>query len=135
MTSLMLLAWYSATLISSLAVDRWNLHFRDLQELLHNGSYKLGVVCNTSTFNTFDVCSRYTSDYWLLQLYNLQLNGIRITRFNFRISGLCLAECIYVCMYVCMYVCVYVYMYVYMYVHCRPVKNGTHSISECSETH
>jgi hypothetical protein len=55
MTSLVILAGYSASLISSLAVDRRNLPFRDLQGLLHDGSYKLGVVGNTSTFNIFDV--------------------------------------------------------------------------------
>jgi len=66
MTSLMLLAGYSASLISSLAVERRHLPFRDLQGpqgLLHDGSYKLGVAGITSTFNIFYVCSRYTSDY------------------------------------------------------------------------
>jgi hypothetical protein len=57
MTSLVILAGYSASLISSLAVERRNLPFRDLQGLLYDGSYKLGVVGNTSTFNKFDVRS------------------------------------------------------------------------------
>jgi hypothetical protein len=60
--SLVLLAGYSASLISSIAADRRHLPFRDLQGLLNDGSYKLGVVGNSSTFNIFDVCSRYTSD-------------------------------------------------------------------------
>jgi hypothetical protein len=55
MMSLVLLAGYSASLISSLAVDRRHLPFRDLQGILRDGSYKLGVVGNTSTFNIFDV--------------------------------------------------------------------------------
>jgi hypothetical protein len=55
MTSLVLLSGYSASLISSLAVDRRHLPFRDLQGILRDGSYKLGVVGNTSTFNIFDV--------------------------------------------------------------------------------
>jgi hypothetical protein len=54
-TSLVLLAGYSASLTSSLAVERRELPFRDLQGLLHDGSYKLGVVKNTATFNIFDV--------------------------------------------------------------------------------
>jgi len=49
------MAGYSASLISSLAVDRPYLPFKDLQGLLHDGSYKLGVVSNTSIFNIFDV--------------------------------------------------------------------------------
>jgi hypothetical protein len=55
MTSLVLMAGYSASLISSLAVDRRHLPFRDLQGLLYDGSYRLGVVANTSTFNILDV--------------------------------------------------------------------------------
>jgi hypothetical protein len=54
-TSLVLLAAYSAFLISSLAVEPRDLPFRDLQGLLYDGSYKLGVVDNTSTINIFDV--------------------------------------------------------------------------------
>jgi hypothetical protein len=54
-TSMVLLAAYSAFLISSLAVQPRDLPFRDLQGLLRDGSYKLGVVDNTSTINIFDV--------------------------------------------------------------------------------
>jgi len=118
MTSLVFLAAYSASLISSLAVDRRHLPFTDLQGLLRDGSYKLGVVGNTSNFNMFDVWSRYTSHYWLIQLHNLKLNGIRSTRHNIRISALCPTQYMYiwyVCiydMYVRMYVCMYIRMYV-----------------------
>jgi hypothetical protein len=55
MTSLVILAGYSASLISSLAVERQHLPFRDLQGLLHDGSYKLGVVGSTSTIDIFKV--------------------------------------------------------------------------------
>jgi hypothetical protein len=55
MTSLVILAGYSASLTSSLAVERRSLPFRDLQGLLYEGSYKLGVVGNTTYFNIFDV--------------------------------------------------------------------------------
>jgi len=55
MTSLVLMAGYSASLISSLAVDRPHLPFVDLQGLILDGSYKLGVVSNTSYLNIFDV--------------------------------------------------------------------------------
>ena len=55
MMSLVLLAAYSAFLISSLAVQPRNLPFRDLQGLVREGSYKLGVVDGTSTINILDV--------------------------------------------------------------------------------
>jgi hypothetical protein len=55
MTPLVILAGYSASLISSLAVERRNLPFRDLQGLLYDGSYKLGVVDKTSTIDIFKV--------------------------------------------------------------------------------
>jgi hypothetical protein len=55
MTSLVLLAAYSAFLISSLAVQQRDLPFRDLQGLLDDDSYKLGVVPHSSDFNMFDV--------------------------------------------------------------------------------
>jgi hypothetical protein len=54
-TSVVLMAAYSAFLISSLAVQHRELPFRDLQGLVHEGSYKLGVVDNTSTINILDV--------------------------------------------------------------------------------
>jgi hypothetical protein len=54
-TSLVLLAGYSGFLISSLAVQPQNLPFTDLKGLLYDGSYKLGIVQNTSTSNIFDV--------------------------------------------------------------------------------
>ena len=61
------MAAYSAFLISSLAVQHRDLTFRDLQGLLHDGSYKLGVLRNSSTFNMFDVCGRkyLWSDYFV----------------------------------------------------------------------
>jgi len=56
MTSLVLMAAYSAFLISSLAVQHQHLPFRDLQGLLSDGSYKLGALRNSYRFNIFDVC-------------------------------------------------------------------------------
>ena len=55
MTSLVLLAAYSAFLISSLAVEPRDLPFRDLQGLVYDGSYKLGVVDKTSYMDIFKV--------------------------------------------------------------------------------
>jgi hypothetical protein len=55
MTSLVLMAAYSAFVISSLAVQRHHLPFRDLQGLLGDGSYRLGVVRNSSKLNYFQV--------------------------------------------------------------------------------
>jgi len=58
MTSLVLMAAYSAFLISSLAVQHHNLPFRDLQGLLQDGSYRLGVLRDSYEFNIFEVCGR-----------------------------------------------------------------------------
>jgi hypothetical protein len=77
MTSLVILAGYSASLISSLAVERRHLPFRDLQGLLYDGSYKLGVQDKTSYMDIFKVGSRHASDYWLYQMFILQGNGIK----------------------------------------------------------
>jgi hypothetical protein len=55
MTSLVLMAAYSAFLISSLAVQHQHLPFRDFQGLLHDGSYKLGVVRDSYAYNIFNV--------------------------------------------------------------------------------
>jgi hypothetical protein len=55
MTAMVVMAAYSAFLISSLAVQQRDLPFRDLQGLLNHGSYKLGVLANASDFNRFSV--------------------------------------------------------------------------------
>jgi hypothetical protein len=55
MTSLVILAGYSVSVISSLAVERRYLPFRDLQGLLDGGSYKLGVMGNSSYIDIFHV--------------------------------------------------------------------------------
>jgi len=49
------MAAYSAFLISSLAVQHQHLPFRDLQGLLHDGSYRLGVLKNSYEINMFEV--------------------------------------------------------------------------------
>jgi hypothetical protein len=56
MTSLVVLAAYSAFLTSSLAVENRDLPFRDIQGLLDDGSYRMGIVPNTSQFDKFNVC-------------------------------------------------------------------------------
>jgi hypothetical protein len=48
-------AGYSASLISNLAVQPRVLPFRDLQGLLSDGSYRLGVLQNAAATNIFDV--------------------------------------------------------------------------------
>jgi hypothetical protein len=58
MTSLVLMAAYSAFLISSLAVQRQDLPFRELQGLLQDGSYRLGALRNGYGFNIFEVSGR-----------------------------------------------------------------------------
>jgi hypothetical protein len=52
---MVLMAGYSAFLISSLAVQTRDLPFRNLQDLLRDGSYKLGVLQKSSYTNMFDV--------------------------------------------------------------------------------
>ena len=55
MTSLIVMAAYSAFLTSSLAVQHTDLPFRDFQGLLNDGSYRLGVIPSTSQFNKLNV--------------------------------------------------------------------------------
>jgi hypothetical protein len=55
MTSLVLMAAYLAILISSMAVQHQHVPFRELQGLLYDGSYRLGVMRNTSYFNMFNI--------------------------------------------------------------------------------
>jgi hypothetical protein len=54
-TSRVLMAAYSAFLTSSLAVQHQHLPFRDLQGLLDDGSYRLGVMRDGTHFNIFSV--------------------------------------------------------------------------------
>jgi hypothetical protein len=99
-TSLVLLAGYSACLISSLAVQPRHLPFRDLQGLLNDGSYKLGVQQNSFTLNIFDVRLRKLITFTvnivpqsaliLRHWQKFQLNAMRMTRLIF----------IYICVYV-----------------------------------
>jgi hypothetical protein len=58
MMSVLLVAAFSAFLVSSLAVQPRRLPFNDLQGLVNDGSYRLGVVPNSSVLNIFDVCLR-----------------------------------------------------------------------------
>jgi hypothetical protein len=58
MTTLVLMAAYSAFLISSLEVQHQDLSLRDLQGLLQDGSYRLGVMRNGYEFNMLEVCGR-----------------------------------------------------------------------------
>jgi len=55
LTSMVLLAAYSAFLISSLAVQHRVLPFTDLQGLLHDGSYRLGTEKDNNIHNMFYV--------------------------------------------------------------------------------
>jgi len=52
-TSFVIMAAYSAFLISSLAVQYEGLPFKDLQGLIRDGSYRLGVLRNGFAFNIF----------------------------------------------------------------------------------
>jgi len=49
------MAAYSAFLISSLAVQHQDLQFKELQGLFYDGSYRLGVMRDSSNFNIFKV--------------------------------------------------------------------------------
>jgi hypothetical protein len=72
-TSMVLMAAYSAFLISSLAVQHRALPFRNLQGILDDGSYKLGVMRNSSNFNIFNVWERkYLQPDYLLRYAFIQ---------------------------------------------------------------
>jgi hypothetical protein len=51
MTSLVILAAYSASLTYSLTVERRDLIFRETQGILYDDSYRLDVAGNTSTID------------------------------------------------------------------------------------
>jgi len=55
LTALVLLAAYSAALISSLTVYRSNLPFQDLDGILRDRTYKVGVVDKSEMFYTVSV--------------------------------------------------------------------------------
>jgi hypothetical protein len=55
---MVLMAAYSAFLISSLAVQRRQLPFKDFQGLLDDGSYRLGVQRDSPHLNIFSVGGR-----------------------------------------------------------------------------
>jgi hypothetical protein len=55
MTSMVLMAAYSAFLISSLAVKHRTIPVKDIQGLLDDGSYRLGVLKDSSYFDIFQV--------------------------------------------------------------------------------
>ena len=97
-TSLVVMAAFSASLISSLAVQPRHLPFRDLKGLVNDGSYRLGVLQNSSKFSIFDVCltEMVLFDYILRHCSHSVI---------FR-------HCVCVC--VCM--CVYIYIYIYIYI-------------------
>jgi len=62
-TSFVIFDAYSASLTSSLALQNRDIHFRDLQVLVYDGSYKLDVLQNNVFINTFDVRYKNSSDH------------------------------------------------------------------------
>lgn len=66
LTALVLLAAYSAALISSLTVYRSNLPFQDLEGILRDKTYKLGVVNMSEIYYTVSVSWSFV----LTQLHN-----------------------------------------------------------------
>ena len=68
MTSMVLLAAYSASLMSSLAFYEPDLPIRDLQGLLHDGSYRIGFVRDSYIYDMFHV--------WLDRIFVNRLFGM-----------------------------------------------------------
>jgi hypothetical protein len=117
MSSLVLLAGYSASLISSLAVQPRHLPFRDLQGLLYDGSYRLGVLQNSFALNIFDVRLRKLTTFTVnivpkSAAYSDTGTDISLTLWESHTINICV--CMYVGMYV--YVCVYACMFVSTYI-------------------
>ena len=71
MTSFVLLTAYSAFLMSSLAVQHRELPFRDIQGLLKDGSYRLGVLKDSYTYQMFHVW--WTEYLWIDYLVRVGL--------------------------------------------------------------
>jgi len=55
LTAVVLLAAYSATFISFLAVRRSSLPFTTFDGMLHDGTYRLGIMDNSVELNFFDL--------------------------------------------------------------------------------
>jgi hypothetical protein len=97
-TPVVLLAAFSAFLISSLAVQPRHLPFRDLQGLVNDGSYRLGVVQNSYVLTIFDVCLRKLIIFKSMQC----------------VMYVCMHVYTYICMYYeCMYICTRIYVCMY----------------------
>ena len=92
-TSLVLMSAFSASLISSLAVQPQHLPFMDLQGLLNDGSYRLGVLQNSSKISIFDVC--------LIELIIFRLHIASLLSFSDirTADALCVCVCVCVCVY------------------------------------
>jgi hypothetical protein len=77
-TALVLLAAYSAALISSLTVYRSNLPFQDLEGILMDRTYKLGVLDKSEMF--YSVSVRYALVCAVVlkqgQFYRVQRDGV-----------------------------------------------------------
>ncbi|PSN36657.1 hypothetical protein C0J52_24933 [Blattella germanica] len=68
LTALVLMAGYSASLISTLASREISLPFHDFQGLLEDGSYKVGVLTNSAQFDNIKLMSELAirKVYWKL---------------------------------------------------------------------
>jgi hypothetical protein len=55
LTALILLSAYSAALISFLTKQSVLMPFRDLQGLLKDGTYRLGIMSNSAEYEMFEV--------------------------------------------------------------------------------
>jgi hypothetical protein len=74
-TALVLLAAYSAALISSLTVYRSNLPFQDLEGILRDKTYKLGVMDKSEMYYTISVSWYFVkisfSGMWHLRVWDM----------------------------------------------------------------
>ena len=65
--AVVLLANYSATLISFLTVKIQKLPFKDLKGLLHQGSYQLGVANNSAIYTNYKVSKIHLINFFTIK--------------------------------------------------------------------
>ena len=79
-TALVLLAAYSAALISSLTVYRSNLPFQDLEGILRDRTYKLGVMDKSEMYYTISVSWYFVkisfSGMWHLRVWDMDAGSL-----------------------------------------------------------
>ena len=69
MTGVVIVAAYSAALISFLAIKAFIMPFTTMEGLLNDGTYRFGVVSNSADYNFFQVNSSFYLYKFTIDIY------------------------------------------------------------------